>query len=393
MPTRTVEDLQDDVAGILTGIDLDDVDNLFGCFERAVSTLIQKADVPEASGRDAFFIYDGVTDYAPTGEMFGTAIIDLRPQGQARQPWDTTQKTYIERFDRVKCRVPFGYLITFEYRNGTPILRVAQGRALPRVSIDPMTATTGWVASGNASGLMLDTTVYYRQPGALRFNLAAAGSQGILQKTLPNALSLAAYQGVGVVFLELMEPTKDISSIVLRFGSDANNYYQVTATQGFTGPLLPNEYQAVAFDLALATQVGAPNIAAMAYVEMLFNYDGASMPNVRVGGLWISLPSAHELLYYSPAVFMPENTTAPLKTITNLSDTIILGDPAYNLYVREAARAVAQQQGGDIGSGLIEGLDLELEGNEAAGKIGLYQKFRGSNPSEEMRTIGNWYED
>lgn len=99
---HTVEDLQNNVSAILTGIDLTEVNDLFGCFSRAASTLIQQADVPEASGRTPFFLYYGVTDYPVGSTIFGQALVDIRPQGQNRQPWDTVEKTYISRFDRYK---------------------------------------------------------------------------------------------------------------------------------------------------------------------------------------------------------------------------------------------------------------------------------------------------
>lgn len=383
---RTVQNLQDRVSAELSGIDLTEVNDLFGCFEQAAATLIQQADVPEASGRLALFLYDGVTDYSPGTTIFGSAVVDLRPQGVARLPWDTAEKTYVQRFDRVKCQVPFGYLLTFEYRQGTPIMRVAQAKAQQRIVLDWMNSTTGWVAAGGASNLLLDSTVYYQQPAALRFNLAAS-TPGTLTKTLTRAIDLTAYQGVGVGFLPLMIPAQNLTSLKLRIGSDAANYYEVDVTTGFLAAFYANDYQLVSFNLSTATTTGTPVITAMDYVQIIATGNGTAMNNVRFGGLWISLPSPHELLFYSPAIFKA-GTSDPSATISSINDLIILGDPAYNIYVRECARAVAQQQGGTMG-GIVAALDLELYG--APNKTGLYQKFRGSNPSEELRSVDNWY--
>lgn len=397
MPERQVSDLENNVGGILTGLDLNDVNDLFGCFKRAVATFIQKADVPEASGRQPFMLYDGVTDYAPGSTIFGNALVDLRPQGLVRTPWDTVNKTYIGTFDRLKeWSTPSGYLVTFEYRQGQQIMRVDSAKAQPRINIDSMSATAGWSVGGNASSLLLDTTVYYQPPGALRFNMSAASTEGTLAKTLTQALDLTAYQGVGVGFLAFDPPAGaigHITTIKLRIGSSAANYYEVDVTQGFTGAFYANEYQLVAFDLATATQTETPVITAMNYVELLFETDGTVMTNVRVGGLWISLPSPHEMLFYSAAVFVPLGSTTPQTTITNNTDTIIFGDSAYNIYVREAAIAVAKQQGGGMGP-TIAGIEVELDGDPRnPDKPGLYAKFRGSNPSEELRVVDNWYGD
>lgn len=395
MPIRTVEDLQNNVSAILTGIDLSQVNDLVGCFERAALTLIQQADVPEASGRSPFFLYDGVTDYPVGPYIFGQALVDLRPQGLARMPWDTVTKTYISRFDRYKnWATPSGYSITFEYYQGTPILRINSNQAKQGLIVNGMSSTTGFTTGGSASGLAVDPTVYWQQPGSLLFNLAALGTEGTLTyaapATQPNS-NLSSYAATGVAFVPIMlSKTGVVTNIKLRVGSSPSNYYEMTATAPFTGPFIANYFQQVAFYFAQATKVGTPVLTSAGnYFELFFEYNGTALNNVRVGGLTISLPSAQEMLYYSGAIFQ-NGSNAPSTEITNLTDVIILGDPAYNLYVRECARGVALQQGGALGSGIIAQLDLELEG-DGRNKIGLYQKFRGSNPSEELRTVDNWY--
>lgn len=394
---QTIADLKTDIGTILTGIDLDLVPDFFGSCERAVKTFIQKADVPEASIRQPIMLYDGVTDYTPDERMFATALIDIRPQGVTRNPWEAVNKRPIEMFDRTKGygRLPWGYMCTFEYRNGDPIMRITQDRTPQRVNIDSMTETTGWALGGNATTLVKDITVYYHAPAALRFNLAALGSQGLLTKTLTNALDLTTYEGVGVAFLAAYFPNAaDIASVTLRLGSDSGNYWQVVVTRGFLGALYSDDYQLIAFDLANATVVGSPSAGAIDYVQLLTDYDAVGQVNVRYGDLWISLPTPNEMLFYSAAAFKPEDATAFITTVTDDTDEIIFRDAAYNIYVQEAAREVAKNEGATISSGVIGQIDLVLEGTPGDDmKAGLYQKFRGSNPSEEIRQVGSYYYD
>lgn len=391
---NTVEDLKEQLTAILTGIDLDLVPDLYGSFKRAVATTIQKADVPEASIRQSIMLYSGVTYYAPDERMFGTALIDIRPQGVVRAPWDDVQKKPIEAFDRARGygRLPWGYRCTFEYREGDAIMGILQARTEPQISLDSMTELDGWALGGNAQSLALDKTVYYHAPAALRFNLPAAGSQGTLAKTLDDALDLSDYEGVGVSFLAAYFPdAEDIQSLTLRLGSSPSAYYQVIVTEGFLGALYSDDYQLVAFDLASATQVGSPDISAIDYVEILTDYAGAGQNNVRYGDLWIALPSPHEMLFYSAAAFKPDGVAAFQIDVTDVTDEIIFRDAAYNIYVQEAAREVAKNQGGGEGSGIIEGIDIVLEG--LGNKPGLYDQFRGDNPSEELRQVGSYYYD
>lgn len=390
---NTVENLNEDVGGILTGIDLNEVDNLYGCYQRAVSTFIQRADVPETSNRQPIYLYDGVYDYIPGGKIFGAGLIDVRPQGIVRNPWDSVEKTYQERFDREKGYTPSGYFVTYEYYNGVQIMRISQNKTVPRISIDPMSNVSGWVAAGGAQGLALDTTVYYHEPGALVFNLVTGQTEGTLTKTLTNPLNLTSYPSVGVNFLAFNPPsTTGVTAIKLRLGSNSSNYYEVDVTKAFLGPFIANDYQLVAFNFAAASTVGSPVITQIQYVQLIFEYTG-SLVNVRVGDLWISLPSPNEIIYYSNAVFIPEGSTTPLTTISSVNDTILFSDSAYNIFVREAARAVAMQAAGAFGAS-VGGIDMELNGIAGNSDApGLYAKYRGSNPSEELRVIGNWYED
>lgn len=394
---KTVQDLKENVSAILTGIDLDDVPDLYGSFERAVSTFIQKAPVLEASGRDPIMLFDGVTDYPAPATIMGGAIVDIRPQGIPRSPWDDVEKMPILRFDLSKNYVtPSGYRVTFESRTTEIIMRIAQNFAQKSVSLDSMTQTDGWTLSGDGNGLAADSTVYYQQPASLRFNLPAAGTQALMTKTLDNALDLSDYEGVGVAFLAIYMPNQNaallpITSVRARIGSSATDYYEITETEGFLSAFYANDFLLVAFDLAGILPTDSPDFSAVDYIQIAINYNGTAVPNVRLGDFFISLPSAHEVLFYSPAVFMASDAQ-PSAEITTDEDTILFQNAAYNIYVQEAAREIAKNQGGDIASGLVAGIDLVLEGNPARGKLGLYSGYRGDNPSEELRQVGSYYD-
>lgn len=393
MARKTVAELKESVATILTGIDLDLVPDLYGSFERAVATMIQQADVPETMIRQPIMLYSGVTFYTPDPRMFGTAVIDMRPQAE-NGCGGQVYKRPISDFKQLKRRLPYGYTVTFEYHDGDPIMGIIQGQTIQQTNIDSMSSLGNWVAGGNASGLAVDNTVYYKSPGSLRFNLASAGSQGTLATTLDNSVDLSKYLGVGVSFLAAYFPDADlIDSVELRLGSDSANYYSVTVTEGFLGAFYSNDFnQLLAFDLANATKVGAPVIGAIDYVEILTTYTtGTQLNNVRYGGLWISLPSPNEILFYSAAAFRAGSSGPFAVNISTDEDEIIFRDAAYNIYVQEAAREVAKNQGALIGSGTIAEIDIVLQGQ--GDKLGLYDQYRGDNPSEELRSVGNWYDE
>lgn len=396
---KLVSDLKESVAGILSGIDITNVDNLNGALERAFRTMLQKADVPEASGIQNITLYSGVFDYACNTTIFGTAINDIRPQGISRNPNNFTVKTNQEDFDRTKnFYYPSGTQSTFEYRNGTPIIRIVAPFPKQQNIIDPMNATTGWTAGSNASGLTQDVTVFYQSPASLRFTLTGAGT-GTLIKTL-NSTNLSTYQGVGMAFLAIEMPSTatatNLTSIELRLGSSASNYNSVIATTGFLGSWVAGNWILIAFDFSTATTVGTPNWNAISYTDIIFTTTG-TITNFRTGGLWISFPTPAQILYQSAAIYLPLGSSTPLTTITANTDTIILSDPAYTIYEIESAISVCQQTGGTSGSATISTLEGTLNGARARNgqilNLGLYDLYRGDNPSESLRKLGSYYDN
>lgn len=393
MALKSVSNLKDSVAGLLSGIDLANVDDLDGCFERAAATLVQKADVPEASGIQNITLYSGVFDYSCDSRIFGTAINDIRPQGISRNPADMVIKTDQETFDLNKnFALNLETTATFQYQNGQPIIRIRVPFTVQQVVIDQMNETTGWTAAGTASNLRKDTTSFYQSPASLRFNLGTG--TGTLTKTLQSPLSMADYEDVGVAFLAIEIPpgatASDLTSISLKLGSDGSNYDLVSETDGFLGAWVSGQFLLVAFDFSSSTSTGTPDWSAIDYVQVSL-VAGANFTNFRVGGLFISLPSQAQILYQSAAIFLPSGSTSPLTVITAVSDTIILTDAAYNIYLFESALAVLQNVGASASDATTIKINRILDGNRDTGDIGLYARYRGDNPSQEIRTLGIWY--
>lgn len=389
MALRTVENLKYSVSGILSGIDLANVDDVNGCLERAVATMVQKADVPECMGIQNITLYSGVYDYLCDDEIFSTAINDIRPQGISRIPSNFVFKQSQLDFDRIKGTYNnAGTYATFKYYNGVPIISILSPFPKQKTTIDLMNSTTGWVASGTASNLFTDSAIFYQTPASLRFTMTGAGV-GILTKTINN-IDISSYTGVGVGFLAIQIPdgyvSTDLTSIEVRIGSDASNYYVTTVTTGFLGSWMPGSWQLVSFDGA--TAVGSPDMTKASYVQVKLT-TGKTITNFRVGGLWISMPSQSQIFYQTAAVFLATGAQKATSTITDDTDEIILQDPAYNIFIYECANAILENTGSGASDATRAGIFQKLHGN---GKdAGLYNMFMGDNPSQEIRLTGSWY--
>jgi len=392
----TVFDLSNSVAGILSGLDLNNVDDLYGAYERAARTFIQKADVPEASQTENITLYDGVYDFPCPSYIFGTAVKDIRPQGLNRTLSDYTYKRPGEIFDRTKGFLSNGTMFSFDYYNGTPVMRIKSTIPQSQNVIDPMTAVNNWAVGGVASSLVQDTAVYYQSPASLRFQLGTG--TGTLTETLANSVNLASYQGVGVAFLAIDAVTaaSNLTSINLELGSSASNYSSVTATQGFLGNWVNNQWLLVPFDFSTAVNTGTPNWSAINYIKCSFVTSG-NIVNFRTGDLFISQPSPAQILYQSAAIFIPVNATVPQTTITANTDSITLNDAAFTILQFESAYAILQQTGGGAADASMAQISATLNGSRTRTGVviaeGLYDLYRGDNPTEVLRSVGNYYED
>lgn len=386
---KTVGQLKDSLAGLLQGTNLNNITSLNPAIERGARSLIQQVDIPEASGRQNVTLYGGVYDYLAPTTIFGGALIDFRPQGISRSPLDYVYKKPIELFDRTKAFLPNGYNMTFEWKKGVGIMRVSSPNPKPQVILDPMNSTTGWTAAGSASGLALDYGTFYQSPASLRFTLTGS-SAGTLTKAITQQ-NLSTYEDLGVVFLAVYIPTvANLTSITLKIGSSASAYDSVTATTGFLQAFTAGEFMLIPFDFSTSSSTGTPDWTAIDYAQVSIAHTGTET-NFRVGQLFIALPSAHEVLFQSSAIFMASGSN-PSLTITNDNDQIILSPAAYTLLEYESAIALAEQSSRGNRNPIAEAYKLKLYGN-GSNDLGLYEKYRADNPSQEIREVGNYYYD
>lgn len=389
MAFKTVSQLKDSVAAILAGLDISNVPDLNGTIERGFANMLTRCYVPEASGVQNISLYSGVYDYPINTNVYEADIIDIRPQGVTRQIWDFTVKTNQANFDRTKGYYWNGTRATMQYNNGTPIIRIVTQGTKPQVLIDSMNATSGWTAAGTASSLAQDISSYWQSPASLRFNVSSG--TGTLTKTT-NQANLETYEGVGVAFLAVYIPdVSTLTSITLKLGSSASDYYSVTSTSAFSGAWVSNEWLLVPFNFANASQTGTPDWTSVDYTQVEITTTG-TQTNFHVGQLFISLPSPYQILYQSPAIFLATGASSPTTEITADTDEIILNTAPYNIYLHEATLAVLENMSGGAGDAMYQRISNKL-GLDSLGNVvgGLYKPYMADNPSEQIRQVDSYY--
>lgn len=391
----TVATLKDSISSMLTGLNLSNVNNPNGIIQRTARELATLIYIPDSVSRTQITLYDGVIDYnAPSG-IYGQNIIDLRQQGMSRNESDFLYKSGIETFDREKALTTTGWDVTFENINGVQRMRVASNIPTPKIELDPMNATTNWVIGGAGSALATDNTVFWNLPNSLRFTVTGNSTSTLTNSKIPKS-DFTNYVNVAQVFLAMRTPdVTDLTSIQLRVGTDANNYYQVSGvTQGFLGAWVVNDWALTSFDLSKATTVGSPTVTDIEYVQLTFTH-AATITNIYVGELFASLPSPHWLYNLTTNLFQASGSN-PSSTITNDSDTVLLSDEPMAIFEVLCAMNIASDMGGSASTARIEELKQKLNGVRGYRGIliqpGLLDLYRSSNPSQTIRTVDSYYD-
>lgn len=390
MAFKQVSTLKDNVAGILSGLNINTVADLDATLERGFANMLTRCYVPEASGIQNINLFSGVINYPIDPNIYEADLVDIRPQGNERPIWDFTVKTNQSNFDRTKGYFRSGTRAAFQYENGTPIIRIVAQDTTPQVILSTMNSTTGWTAGGTASSLSLNQASGWIGQTSLKCNVTT-GTGTITNSTLTSA-DLTSYEGIGTAFLAVYIPsTTNLTSITLKLGSDASNYYSVTSTAGFTGAWTPNNWLLVPFDFSTASTTGTPDWSDVTYAQVSIIASGTET-NFGLGYLFIAQPCPHQILYQSAAIFLASGTTTPTQTITADTDEIILNTSPYNIYVYEAALAVLENTSGGAGDAMYARIQQRL-GVDNLGNVvgGLYKPYMADNPSEQIRQFNTYY--
>lgn len=391
----TVANLKDSISSQLTGLNLSNVNNPNGIIQRSARELATLIYLPDSVNRTQVTLYDGVIDYnAPSG-IYGQNIIDLRQQGMARNEADFVYRQNIETFDRNKGLATTGWNVTFENISGVQRMRVASNVPTPKIELDPMNATTNWVIGGAGSALATDNTVFWNLPDSLRFTVTGNSTSTLTNSKIPKS-DFTDYKGVAQVFLAMRTPDiTNLSSVQLRVGTDASNYYQVSGvTQGFLGAWVVNDWALTNFDLSKATTVGAPTVTDIEYVQLTFTH-AATITNLYVGELFASLPSPHWLYNLTTSIFQASGAS-PSSTIVNDNDTVLLSDEPMAIFEVLCAMNIASDMGGSASTSRVEELKQKLNGVRGYRGIliqpGLLDLYRSNNPSETVRIVDSYYD-
>lgn len=338
-----------DLESILHGTTTNQITNLFGLYDRAARQLLLDCD-PQETKRIAPFvtpIYNSVFDYASPTDLKGNKIIDIFPQVD-RTSQDIWSQQYEQAFDVDKL-LSLQDTFQVQFNSSLKTIRVNAPNQLPPIPITLANTSTGWSVGGNASNLQVDNVNFVAGGGSLSFDLSAGapGSTGYLENSTLESQDLSNFVNQASNFLYTYLPTGSVfTSVQLRFGSSATDYYVLSATTTQQNTVFQNGWNLLAYVWSSMTTVGSPDATDITYVRVTWTYDGTAQTAVRLNDVVSIMGSILNIAYYSKYMFRDAVTGAYQETVTDNTNLINLDTDSYNLFLWLVAYFAAQQQQG-----------------------------------------------
>lgn len=345
----SVLNLEQDLTGVLHGTQLNQIQNLDGVINRAARQLLLDID-PQETKRTVEFvnpIFNNVFDYPIAADVKGNTIIDVFPQVQ-RIPQDIWTQAYNQAFDVAKQNIfSMANMFTMNFNTGLKTIRLNCPFLNPPVVINQIEAiaTNGtWAAGGTASNLAVNNTNFAQGAGSLQFDIGLGA--GWLENSTMTAVDLSEVENQSSLFDWVSVPTgSDLTSVELRFGSSASDYWTLTVTQNQQGTAFVNGWNLEQFPWASMTVVGSPDSSSITYARITLNVT-ADMTACLVNGLDSILGTILNYEYYSKYLFRDAITGAFQETVTDDSNLINLDTESFNLLFNQVAYLATQQQQG-----------------------------------------------
>ena len=363
------------------GANIDDVQGIsdYTLFQEAASNLLSEIDPYETVRHGEINLFNEIYDYGLSSaapDLKGKKILDIRPQGK-RTSADDFRQTFTEDFDRDKEFENDWFSVEFD--EGTKFLRVNKSVSNSIGVTD--TEDSSYTATSGVSNITEDTILQLGGQKSLRFDVASGSN---LLTWAGNGLDLTTHELKSSLFLEVYWPDASIiTSITLRIGSSATDYFEITGAIHFGSAR--NGVNLYRFDWNGATETGSVGITAVDYARYAIVTTSVDT-DIRIGKLSSKLPSPHEIVYYSNALFRPTSGSTWKTIPTADTDIINLETEAQNIFLNECCEIIAE--------------DLTLDGEDQkfythlhgdGQKTGLYDQYETDKPSEAIRPSSRWY--
>ena len=343
-----ISKLKSELGGLIHGTNINQITGIDNLIDRAGSQVLLDCDPQETIRITSLTtpVYNSVYDYPLPVDVKGTRIIDIFPQAN-RKNTQIYQQIYNQYFDVSKGLTTQDRMSVL-FNSGVKTIRLDSPDLTYPTTInqcDSLTSQGTW-SSPTFTSLTVDNINYISDGTSLKFNLPAAPTGYIENSTMPS-VDLSSIEDQGTIFLWTYLPTgASITSLILLWGSDSSNFWQVTATTDHAGNAFADGWNLVKFNWLGATENGNPNSTDINFIRLNYNWNSIAQTAVRLDYIFAVLGTLMNIEYYSKYMFRTTTGTW-LESHTSDTDYINLDTESVRslMLVKVAEFAVQQQQG------------------------------------------------
>lgn len=314
--TRT--NIKTRIATLISGEISDADQNIL--INRAVTEIISDADLRTQKRRTPLTpnLFDDVYQFTCPADLKGRKICDIQPQIK-RGRFDDWRLTTSEEFDRMKSNnredivgdpIKIG---RFSW-SGDNIIAIDEHDYIKKIlvsrpvddfttAIDPCDTLGSWVAFGDGSNIVLDSSNYVKGSACLKYDISAAGGTTAgIQNSSISTKDLTNYLMEGSIFVwAYITSTTNITNFKLRLGSNSSNYNEMTATTTNEGTVFSVGWNLLRFDLSALVATGSPVNTAITYCAIYMTKAAGKISEVsyRFDDIVLKKGAHYDLAYYS----------------------------------------------------------------------------------------------
>lgn len=293
-------------------------------------------------------LYNGVFDYACPSDLAAHKIIDIPAQAKRQDGEFFLVPTTEFEMKRQKG------MVAIKDFNETRALQISSNvddNQVIAAELDSLTSGspngTSWTLFGDATGVAADTDNYIKGNGSLSFDIsAAAGTTAGIQNADVNPVDITDYLGGTSSFFlwAYVTSTTGLTNYILRFGTDASNYYSKTVTAQHDGAAFVAGWNLLRFDLSSYSTTGTPTNTNIKYFVpyMTKATTKVSESDYRFDWLVLKRGVIHNVEYYTK--FGWQNTSAAyLENSTSDLDYVVADYDEYQIVIQKAIEKAARE--------------------------------------------------
>lgn len=376
----TVQQAKDELFPVIHGTNLNKMPNVLGLFNRAARKILADLD-PKETQRTATIsspIYQQVYTYPVPTDLKDDAIYDIFPTGN-RTAGDKYDQRYLREFAIYKQQGNFAVKSV----SGTRVLEMSRVGGTAATVVNQLNDITGFSVGGDASALTTNDLYQIAGGASIQFDLSGVTGIGFIETSTSASIDISTLFDDGAFFLYTYLPTSAITSINVRIGSSAANYYTATATAQQNNVAFEQGWNLTSYLIQNMSVVGAPDETDITYIRITINYPiGTPIAGVRVNNLTAQLGQIFEIGYYSKYMF---STPAGVwkEQATDDTDIINLDTTSYNIFFNCLAELAQQQL-----SGQPANFDIGYFGAQYVNDI---KRYKSLFKSERIKPQAIWY--